>query len=281
MMTDTCDIPHLEVVSVESLMLHEHHDHQRTPSLVERLSESGILRNPPIVLQTSKAENRYIVLDGANRVVAFRKMRMPHIVVQIVHVDEPGLELDAWNHVIWGIQPSDLLESMEAIPQIKFRLERADKNQSQSVGCHQLASVQFPDETAYTSFNSPSNLADRVNILNDIVDSYRTQANIDRTLVCQIESIIDLYTDLSGLAILTPFKIEEVIDLVKAGYLFPPGVTRFKVSPRVLRINYSLDLLKADRTTGDKNEELRKWLQESLERKSVRYYEEATFLFNE
>lgn len=280
-MTDICDLPHLEVVPLESLVLHEHHDPQRTPPLKESLFTSGILRNPPIVLQISAKEDRYIVLDGANRVMAFIEAEIPHIVVQVVQIGDPDLELASWNHVIWGIPPVKLLSLVRETPKIKIKSARAERNNFGLTHTYHVASIQLPDEKIYFAFTSVRNPEDRVIALNAIVDSYRILAQIDRTMVCQIELLFTLYPQLSGLVILPSFTIEDVIDFVDAGYRFPPGVTRFKISPRVLRINYSLDALKAPITTAEKKKNFQNWLQSCLEQKSVRYYAESTFVFNE
>jgi len=53
------------------------------------------------------------------------------------------------------------------------------------------------------------------------------------------------------------------------------------VSPRALHLNYPLEELAADRPLEEKNEALQRWIQERIARKGVRYYAEATVLFDE
>ena len=60
--------PWLEVIPIASLVIHEWHDEQRTPQLMVRIQESGVLRNPPIVAPLQDGSQRYMVLDGANRI---------------------------------------------------------------------------------------------------------------------------------------------------------------------------------------------------------------------
>jgi len=63
--------------------------------------------------------------------------------------------------------------------------------------------------------------------------------------------------------------------------LLPAGSTRFTISPRALHVNYPLEELAAEKSLEEKDNKLQEWLQKKLETKSVRYYEEPTYLFNE
>ena len=62
------------------------------------------------------------------------------------------------------------------------------------------------------------------------------------------------------------------------GYLQPVGLV---VSPRALHLNYPLAELAADKPLEQKNAELQAFIQERIAKKGVRYYAEATFLFDE
>jgi hypothetical protein len=42
-------LPHLSFVPVESLLVHERHDDERTLPLIKRIRSSGVFRNPPVV----------------------------------------------------------------------------------------------------------------------------------------------------------------------------------------------------------------------------------------
>ena len=96
-----------------------------------------------------------------------------------------------------------------------------------------------------------------------------------------IQSLEGIYKDLSGLMIFPQFQIEDVLSLAGEGYLLPTGITRFTVSPRALHVNYPLYELAADRSIEEKNADLEKWIQKRIAKKGVRYYAEATFLYDE
>jgi len=59
-----------------------------------------------------------MVLDGANRITALRKLNFPHVVVQVVKPDDPGLKLINWNHVVWGFEPSQMVTVIEQLRDI-------------------------------------------------------------------------------------------------------------------------------------------------------------------
>jgi hypothetical protein len=104
---------------------------------------------------------------------------------------------------------------------------------------------------------------------------------MDRTNEGSVVRLKAIYPDLSGIVIFPRFDIQHVLSLAGAGYLLPAGITRFTVSPRALHVNYPLEELAAEKPLEEKNEALQRWVQERIARKGVRYYAEATFLFDE
>jgi hypothetical protein len=244
-------LPTLAFLPVADLVIHEWHDEQRTPPLIERIRASGVFRNPPIVAPLQDGSGRYMVLDGANRTTALRAMGYPHALVQVVQPDDPGLRLENWNHVAWGLDPGDFL-----------------------AGLHAIRDLDLVCTTA-------TELVVRVARLNAIVDSYKDRAHLDRTSARRVGSLVDIYPDLCGLVVFPHFDVSQVMQLAGAGYRLPAGITRFTVSPRALHLDYPLEALASDQPLAEKNAALQQWIQESIARKRVRFYAEATFLFDD
>src|SRR3972149_8780012 len=119
-MTKIRDLPLLAVLPLDKLILHERHDLQRSPGLVENMRSSGVLRNPPIITPLHDRTGRYMVLDGAHRTLSFQILGMRHILAQVVEPDDPGLSIHPWNHVIWGLDTDEFHESIHSIPFIKL-----------------------------------------------------------------------------------------------------------------------------------------------------------------
>ena len=271
--------PRLEVIPIACLVIHEWHDDQRTPPLMARLQESGVLRNPPVVAPLQDGSQRYMVLDGANRITTLRQMGYPHAVVQVVHPDDPGLKLYNWNHVVWGLDPPELVSAIEKLPDIE--LVRGEEERPDLWGDCGLAVIQVPRGDLFTVCTEEEQLVRRVQLLNTIVDCYKDRARLDRTNEWSVVRLKAVYPDLWGLVIFPHFEIHQVLNLAGEGNLLPAGITRFTISPRVLHLNYPLEAMAVDEPVEEKNANLQRFVQERMAQKGVRYYAEATYLFDE
>lgn len=275
------NLPYLAILPVEWLVVHEWHDGQRTPPLIERIRASGVFRNPPIVTPLSSPGGRYMVLDGANRTTALRQMGFPHVLVQIVQPDDPGLQLQNWNHVVWGLPAGELLAAVDGIPEIRLVDSEEQDDLPDLWGDCGLAVIQTPEGGKHTVCTTAGELVRRVRQLNAIVDAYKERAHFDRTHAREIGPLKGIFPHLAGLVVFPHFDVQHVMSLAGQGYLLPAGITRFTISPRALHVNYPLAELGADRPVEEKNAALQRWIQERIALKGVRYYAEATFLFDE
>lgn len=274
-------LPTLAFVSVDHLLIHERHDEQRTLPLIKRMRSANVFRNPPIVTPLYDGTGRYMVLDGANRTTALQKLNFPHALVQIVEADDPGLSLQTWNHVVWEMSAKRFLDKIKAIPSSEMILEEHSDNQPTLLEGTRLAEILTTKGISYAYSTALESIVDRMGLLNALVESYQYRARLDRTMHRDIRQLINIYPKLCGLVIFPNLKIQDVLHLAGQGYLLPPGITRFTISPRILHLNYPLKELASDKPIEKKNETLAQWIKKRLEQKGVRYYAEATFLFDE
>lgn len=275
------NLPTLTFLPVNDLVIHERHDAQRTRPLIIRIRSSGVFRNPPIVSPLHDGSGRYMVLDGANRVTALKEMEFPHVLVQVVEPDDPGLNLQNWNHVVWELKPQRFLSGIREIAKIRLLPTHGETSEPNLEGDCNLALIISCEGHSYTICTQADDLKTRVKLLNQIVDSYKERSRLDRTSSRDVEKLAQVYPQLSGVVIFPPFEIQDVLRLAGEGYMLPSGITRFTIAPRALHVNYPLEELRAGKSIEEKNAELHKWLQERLEKKKVRYYAEPTFLFDE
>ncbi len=273
-MTTIQRYPNLDILPVEKICLHEHHDPQRTEPLMERIRESGILYNPPLVIPYTNGEDMYMVLDGANRVTSMKELGLPHLLVQIVDPTSPGLGLQTWNHVIWNIATDDLLQYILDLGELDL-IEISNQDFQPNA----ITLFQAP-WGAYYSINSklPDKRSERIT---ELVKMYSREARFDRTMIDDIDNLNSFYEDLAGLVIYPPFKVEEVVQFCRDDSLLPAGVTRFIVSPRALRVNYPLEYLASGTSLEEKRAQLKKFIQKRMEKKGVRIYTETTVLYDE
>ena len=72
------DLPDLRMLRSEKLVPHEDCDPRRVVRLSERLKSEAMLKNPPIVAAIPETD-KYVILDGANRALAFVNLKISHI----------------------------------------------------------------------------------------------------------------------------------------------------------------------------------------------------------
>jgi len=271
--------PNLQILPVESLILHEDHDMQRTLPLVEKLRAQGIIRNPPIVMSLNDGTERYMVLDGANRVTSLQEMEFPHIVAQVVKSNDPNVNLQTWNHVVWGMSTRTLTASLRKVEGIE--LVKVDTHKSVDAPKYVPMQVRLPNDSFFIMNESPSDLPTHIQTMHKVVNAYKTRASLDRTSQTLIDTFRKIYPDLTALVIFPHFKIKTVLKLASQNILLPTGITRFTVSPRALHLNYPLHELSSGKSVEYKQEYLDHWIAERVKKKGVRLYSEATFLFDE
>ena len=275
-------IPHfptLKILPLDRVILHEDHDLQRTKPLVAKLRAQGVLRNPPILMPLTDKSGRYMVLDGANRVTSLREMEFPHVVAQVVEPSYPHVNLQTWNHVVWGMSTITLIRALRKIEGLK--LVEVNTQKSLDAPLYTPMQIRLSDGRFYILEEAPSDLATHIGTLHQIVDTYKTRASLDRTSQTLIDSLKKIYPDLTALIIFPSFKIKTVLKLASQSIVLPTGITRFTVSPRVLHLNYPLHELSSGKPIEYKEAYLQHWIEERVKNKGVRHYTEATFLFDE
>ena len=274
-------LPTLSFVPVDSLLMHEHHDETRTRPLILRIRASAVFRNPPIVTPLNDGSGRYMMLDGANRTMAIRAMAFPHILVQVIEPDDPGLLLQTWNHIVWELNPRSFIDGLRRMPGIYLKRGSVRHAELDLESASDLVLVRTPSGSTYKAVTEENGLENRVLQLNRVVDSYRQRARLDRTFIRDVRYLREIYPLFSGLVIFPQFQMRDVLMLASQHCLLPSGITRFTISPRALHVNYPLEEFVAEKSLDEKNEDLQLWLQDRLARKTIRYYAEPTFLFDE
>src|SRR5207237_2447122 len=118
-------------------------------------------------------------------------------------------------------------------------------------------------------------------LLNAMVDTYKERGRLYRAATDHLSEARQLYPDLTGLVIFPRYEASEVIALARDGELLPTGLTRHLIQGRALRTNYPLSELSSDDSLEIKNDHLREWMQRKLASKEIRFYGEATYIFDE
>jgi hypothetical protein len=273
MSSQNVPMPDLQIVPIETLLAHEEHDSQRSQPLIERLRYESCIINPPIVAPTG--EGRYVILDGANRVFAFRALGYPHLLVQLAPYESGLVELDTWHHIICNWNAQSFLEELKDLPELQ--LSAGNDNNGAA-----LAEVHLRDDDRVTVTCPVKSLAARNAASRRIVSLYQRNAVLQRTTLTDLEIIWGLHPSGEALIQFRRYLPQEILDSAMHDTPLPPGVSRHIVHGRAIRVNYPIARLRDMQTSLEvKNAQLLEWVREKVANRHVRYYAEATFQFDE
>lgn len=275
--------PDLRILPLELLVEHEYNDDQRTLPLAERLEAEGVLKNPPIVTPLGQDDPRFVVLDGANRVTALSNLGYSHILVQVVAYEPPQVTLSTWHHVISDLEPYDFTQGLAGVEGVDFFATDLLQARAGLARREFLMYVIRADGWVFAARpQQPGRSVHEHNrLLNALVDTYRQRCRLQRAMTESLEEARRLYAPLTAIVVFPQYEPAEVLILARDGELLPAGLTRHLIQGRALRVNYPLSELRAPQSLEEKNARLRAWLRQKLTSKEVRFYGEATFLFDE
>ncbi|MBK8540060.1 MAG: ParB N-terminal domain-containing protein [Anaerolineae bacterium] len=270
------ELPDLRVVAGEAVFLHEEADERRVASLALRLQADGVMRNPPIVAALDG--ERYVVLDGANRVSALRRLGVPDLLVQVV--DYHKVTLNTWYHLVTGTPTADFEQGLAAIPGLRLESATLEAARRRLAEDDCLAFVVHPDSDV-TCLVGGEGLVARSAMLRDVVRLYKGRANIHRVQSDELEGLAPFYTEITGLVVFPSYQPADILAMARLDAKLPSGITRHLIPLRALRVNTELDLLWSDTLRSEKNRWLAEWTRHKLQERQIRFYEEPTVLYDE
>lgn len=277
--------PVLELVPSERIRFHEKLERRRTRKLVERLRAEARLRNPPIVASIPGGD--YLLLDGANRASALAELGYSHVPVQVVDYGSPDVHLKGWHHLLMDTAGAlELRATYGRFPGISIR--RVD--QAALLTLLELRGVfavlveegnacwgLFPDGS-----DQLIPIERRIEALNDIVDAYEGQSQIERIKLADYSQLPQVIDEARHELILFPvLHKEELVSLAARDILIPTGLTRHLVPGRTLGLNIELAFLNELATHEQKVEHFHSYLDRLEVEGRIRFYEEAVFIMNE
>ena len=278
--SESTETPDLRILPIKLLVEHEYNDAQRTAPLARRLQDEGLLKNPPIVAPLDD-DPRFVVLDGANRTTALNALGFKHCLVQIVKYEDPPVTLTTWHHVITGLGLDDYISAILAIDGLEMAPMDLLHARAGLARRELLAYTICADGRVFAARAQTRDLHEQNALRNAMVDTYKDRGRLYRAAADHLHQARQLYPDLTGLVIFPRYEASEVIALALDGELLPTGLTRHLIRGRALRTNYPLSELSALNSLEEKNERLHDWLKGKLSSKEMRFYGEATFLFDE
>jgi hypothetical protein len=236
---------------------------------------------PPVVAPLDNGHSQYVVLDGSHRVSAFTLMEFPHLLAQVVEYESESVRLEAWNHLVVSLSTQALLTRLEGLPSVRLH-EVPLAEARQRLAQHELLCyLVLPDGGVMAALGDTSHLDIWAATLRQVVELYMPQGRIFRTQQDELQGLEDFSSSGAALVIFPHFRPAQVMDLARGEARLPAGITRHLISPRALRVNYPLEELSAAFSLEEKNLRLQEWLHQKTVGQAVRFYAEATVLYDE
>jgi hypothetical protein len=267
----------LRIVSLSDVLLHEQIETRRVNRLITRLKSDWLLKNPPIVAQL---DGKYIVLDGATRTTALRRMDCRDIVVQIVDYDAPDILLESWNHLLLDLPTRQLFAALDKIPGLQVQATSLEDAEKTLRARESIGAILLADGRGFCLCGGDS-LPAQAELLNRVVAAYEGRGEMFRVAHTDVERLLVEHGRLSALVVFPHYHPDEIRRLAANGGKLPMGITRHIIPGRALRINIPLGLLVRDESLEAKNAWLDEWMGKRMAEHHVRYYQEPVFLFDE
>lgn len=268
------ELPTLHIMALDDVLLHEDPDMERVARLVDRFSADGILKNPPVVARSGGGAT--ILLDGANRVTALRKLGYPHVLVQELDLFDPGLAVATWHHAIERLDADELLAHSASVAGVSL----VEDDGEDSVSPPAMARFRFPGGRSVALHGAPE-LQDWVAQLHQVTRAYHRFAYFDRVSYTSMDDLARNYQNFTALVSFRSFSRKDLQELTLQDRRVPSGVTRVLLPKRALRFNLQLEMLRAGLSLEEKESWLQQTILEKVADKSIRFYREPTFFFDE
>jgi hypothetical protein len=249
---------------------------------VRRLRQEARLRNPPIV--TTLGEGAFVLLDGANRVSAFRELGWSHIPVQVIEYGRADVQLKGWHHLLVQGRSLDLQATYEDIPGVRTELITHEELPALLELRRVYAALVDDAATAWGLFpeGGTVELTPWMQALEQVVSAYEGRSPLERIKLADYENLPDVFHHVEHQLVLFPTITKvELLDLVRDGVYIPTGITRHLIPGRALGLNLPLGFLWEMKDEEEKRSHFRHFVEDLEMAGRIRYYEESVFIMSE
>jgi hypothetical protein len=274
--------PHLALVPTGSIRFHEQPEPRRTIRLMDRIRKEALLRNPPIVASMNNGD--YLLLDGANRVTAFRDLQYPQVPVQIVDYGQEEIQLKGWHHLLLQGRALNLRAQFAALPGVALRQVPHDQL-SPLLELRRAYAVLVDESAAWGLYPEPAHsptIHDRIAVLNRVIGAYEGQSRLERIKLADYSKLPEVIRSVDHQLLLFPVLTkEELLQLAGDRVLIPTGITRHLIPGRALGINLPLGFLSELPDLATRQRHFEQHLLKLEMEGRIRFYEESVFIMNE
>lgn len=255
-------VPPLHVVPLERILPHEEYDPLSVERLADRIEAEGTQRNPVICVETE--DDALVVLDGATRTEALRRLGVRHAVVQVV--DGAAVTLETWHHVVRGGRPTTVMDRIATRPGLILTHGDDTPRVNPAAGT---------PVTVLGEGLSPNT------VLSTLVDGYIGRWRVSRIIDPDPDVVTTRFPDWSAIVEFPRLQVEQVMKAALSRDLLPAGITRFLVPERVLRLDADLTMLRSRSSLETKQQALDALILARSRAGRVRRYEETVVILDD
>jgi len=255
-------------------------DAKRTDMLSKRMEADGFVRNPVIVGKIDKSHDRFLLIDGVNRVCALRNLGCKDVVAQITDYWDDSIEVDTWNHVITGFKSNDLVKRIGSIDGVKVK-KTSRKSAEVLLRRKKIIACLLLRDNGVFIIENESDFETKTGKLVEIVDIYAATSEMLRVSIGELGFLFNEKKDFTAILVIPPYEKKDILRIALSNQKLPPGITRHTVPNRALGLNIDLSLLKADLSIKDKNDTVTELINERIVNKRTRFYPESVFVFDD
>lgn len=266
----------LRLVLFDNLLTYEDYDPKRVERLIHSISSSKTFFNPLTAGEIGE-ENKYLVIDGANRLEALRRLKASYVFVQIVDYLNPNeVELKGNEHYL-NCSPSkfkDLVSkvgiSIESVRESDFSL--ICKNNGK-----QMALIYLEDKPYCLNLEGNLDLSRKTELLNKFVSAYKNSCR-----VCRKSETGDVSRDYSVVIKFKKFTPSDIMEIVYKHLRLESGITWHVVDNSVIHFRIPLKMLiRGFIKEEDADMALREIIKKKVENLSVRRYTSNIYVCDE
>jgi len=268
----------LDLLRLSDIRLHEATENNRLRNIYNRISKSKYLMNPVIV---GRHGHGIILLDGANRYGSLKEIGCKLILAQVFDYKSNDLILDTWNHLVYDFE----LEKLEEYC-IANGLEARSVSYSNGINILKekfnfLLAVQINGNRNLLVRLSPE-LNRILKQLEGITKLYFKKHSFDRSESDIKISDLKQYTRKEGSLIVFPqFTKQHIINIADKNMRLPAGISRHRIKNRVLHVKYEIKKLMNAGDINRKKDDLKKMLEDRIDKNKVRQYQDSVIVFDE
>ena len=189
---------------------------------------------------------------------------------------DTSLTIECWHHAVEFLTSEMLLAEIETIAGVTIgegsHLDREDT----SVLCRLI----FTDGE-HLLLRGSSDLIESVRQLQAFTSTYHRFAYFDRVSYTNIDHLRRNYRNFTALVSFRGYTKDDLQTITSRGVRIPSGITRVLLPKRALRFNLRLDTLRSGLTLEEKQVWLKETIRSRVADKSIRFYREPTFMFDE